>query len=48
MVKKPAIGFDATTHFKRSDFGMTDLIPSVSDRIDIKITTEAIANGKVF
>lgn len=43
MLKVPAIGFNATTTIKRSDFGIADYVPAVSDTIDIQITTEAIA-----
>lgn len=43
MLKVPAVGFNATTTIKRSDFGMADFAPAVSDTIDIQITTEAIA-----
>ena len=46
MMKAPAVGFDATTRIKRSDFGLGAMVPMVSDAIDIRITTEAIeANG---
>ena len=43
MAKVPAIGFNASTIIKRSDFGMADIIPAVSDTIEIQITTEALA-----
>ena len=43
MAKKPAIGFNATTSFKRSDFGIANYVPAVSDLIKVNITTEAIA-----
>ncbi len=42
MLKMPAIGFNATTTIKRSEFGIADFVPAVSDNIDIQITTEAI------
>ena len=42
MMKVPAVGFDATTRIKRSEFGLGALVPMVSDAIDIRITTEAI------
>lgn len=35
--KKDAIGFAATTSIKRSDFGLSQAIPLVSDRIDLTI-----------
>ena len=43
MMKVPAVGFDATTQIKRSDFGIAAFVPAVSDNIDIRITTEALA-----
>lgn len=42
MMKIPAVGFDATTRIKRSDFGIAAYVPAVSDTIDIRITTEAL------
>jgi polyisoprenoid-binding protein YceI len=41
MEKVPAIGFDATATIKRSDFGVGAYVPSVSDEVKIRITTEA-------
>lgn len=43
MAKKAAIGFNATTRFKRSDFGIAQYVPAVSDEITVNITTEALA-----
>lgn len=40
MMKVQAIGFDATTTLKRSDFGMGAYVPNVSDEIKVRITTE--------
>jgi polyisoprenoid-binding protein YceI len=40
MTKAQAIGFDATTSIKRSDFGVGAYVPNVSDEINIRITTE--------
>jgi polyisoprenoid-binding protein YceI len=40
MTKAQAIGFDATTSIKRSDFGIGAYVPNVSDEISIRITTE--------
>ena len=40
---KPAVGFDATTTLKRSDFGVGAYAPTVSDEVSLRITTEAIA-----
>lgn len=41
MTKKPSAGFDATTWLKRSDFGVGQYAPNVSDEIRIEITVEA-------
>ncbi len=41
MTKRPAIGFDATATIKRSDFGIVQFVPNVSDEITLRITTEA-------
>lgn len=41
MRKVQAIGFDATTTLKRSDFGLGAYAPAVSDEVRIHITTEA-------
>ena len=35
--KKLAFGFAATATIKRSDFGLTNSIPLVSDRVDLTI-----------
>ena len=43
MLKKKAIGFDATTTIKRSDFGVGAFAPAVSDKVKLRITTEATA-----
>ena len=40
MSKAQSIGFDATASLKRSDFGVGAYVPSVSDDITIRITTE--------
>ena len=42
MAKRPAIGFDATTTLKRSDFGLDYAAPAVSDEVKVRITTEAL------
>lgn len=44
MTKKPAIGFDATTTIMRSDFGVDQYVPNVSDEVTLRITTEAQAS----
>ena len=41
MSKKQAIGFNATTVIKRSDFGMTGFAPAISDDVRLTITVEA-------
>ncbi|WP_446717702.1 YceI family protein [Erwinia sp. OLCASP19] len=43
MVKKQAIGFDATTTIKRSDFKLDQYVPAVSDEVELRISTEAYA-----
>lgn len=43
MAKVPAIGFNATTSFNRSDFGLGNYVPNVGDKITANITTEATA-----
>lgn len=40
--KRAAVGFDATTTIRRSDFGVKLYVPNVSDEITIRITTEAM------
>jgi polyisoprenoid-binding protein YceI len=40
MSKRPAAGFSATTRIKRSDFGMTQMLPMIGDEIDIRIEAE--------
>ncbi|WP_130802824.1 YceI family protein [Acinetobacter ihumii] len=46
MAKVPAIGFNATTSFNRSDFGIANYVPNVGDKITVNITTEATAAKK--
>ncbi|EPK2491076.1 YceI family protein, partial [Acinetobacter baumannii] len=43
MAKVPAIGFNATTSFNRSDFGLGNYVPNVGDKITVNITTEPTA-----
>ena len=43
MAKVPAIGFNATTSFDRSAFGIGNYVPNVGDKITVNITTEATA-----
>lgn len=45
MLQRPAIGFDATTVLKRSDFGVDAFAPAVSDEVQLRITVEAVANA---
>lgn len=40
MANDPAAGFDATTTIKRSEFGIAEYAPAVSDEIRIHISTE--------
>jgi polyisoprenoid-binding protein YceI len=40
MSKTPTAGFDARVTVKRSDFGMSNYVPAVSDEVQIRITTE--------
>ncbi len=37
LSKKATVGFAATTTIKRSDFGMTSLIPALGDSVDLRI-----------
>ncbi|SDQ91934.1 YceI family protein [Pseudovibrio sp. Tun.PSC04-5.I4] len=41
MAKKKAVGLNATTTLKRSDFGMAMAVPYVSDEVNINISFEA-------
>lgn len=41
MLKKPAVGFNATGVLKRSEFKIDKYVPNVSDEIKLTITTEA-------
>ena len=45
MRNAQAAGFDATTTIKRSEFGITKFVPSISDDIKVHITTEAISDS---
>ena len=42
LAKREAIGFDATATIKRSEFGLGNYVPNVSDEVTLRITTEAI------
>ena len=39
---REAIGFDATTTVKRSEFGLGYAVPAVSDEVVLRITTEGL------
>ena len=41
MTKAQSIGFNATTSFDRSAFGIGAYVPNVGDKITVNITTEA-------
>jgi len=41
MTKAPTVGFDATTTILRSDFGVGNYAPAISDEVAIRITVEA-------
>ena len=41
MTKTPTIGFDATTTLSRTEFGVGNYAPAVSDEVRLRITTEA-------
>lgn len=41
FANKPWLGFDATTTLLRSDFGVGNFAPAVSDAVEVKISIEA-------
>ena len=41
MTKAPTIGFEATTTLSRTEFGVGNYAPAVSDEVELRITTEA-------
>lgn len=41
MTNKPAIGFDAETKIKRSEFNLGQFAPAVEDEVEINISVEA-------
>lgn len=43
LSKKPAIGFSASTRLKRSDFGISEYLPAISDEVSVRIEIEAAA-----
>ncbi|MBW8881684.1 MAG: YceI family protein, partial [Asticcacaulis sp.] len=42
MKNKEDAGFTATTTIKRSDFGIGNLVPAVSDQVDLYIEAETL------
>ena len=42
MAGRAAAGFDATATIKRSDFGISNYVPNVSDEIELSVSTEAM------
>ena len=46
MTKAQSIGFNATTSFDRSAFGVGAYVPNVGDKITVNITTEASVPAK--
>ncbi|MCJ8160586.1 YceI family protein [Acinetobacter zhairhuonensis] len=46
MTKLQSIGFNATTSFDRSAFGVGGYVPNVGDKITVNITTEASVPAK--
>ena len=46
MTKAESIGFNATTSFDRSAFGVGAYVPNVGDKITVNITTEASVSTK--
>jgi polyisoprenoid-binding protein YceI len=42
MTKQPALGFSATGTVKRSEFGMTHLVPYISDEVKLQIEAEFV------
>lgn len=41
ITNKETVGFTATTNLKRSDFGMSTLLPGLGDQVQINIEAEA-------
>ncbi|WP_168406585.1 YceI family protein [Acinetobacter indicus] len=46
MTKAATVGFNATTSFDRSAFGIAGFVPNVGDKITVNITTEASVAAK--
>jgi len=45
ITNKNAVGFSATAQIKRSDFGMTTLLPGLSDDVKLNIEAEGFKNS---
>ena len=45
MLKKPALGAQASTQIKRSDFNADKFAPAVSDEVELIISVEAVADN---
>ena len=43
MMKKEAVGANATTVIKRSDFNLSKYVPNVGDEVTITVSLEAVA-----
>jgi polyisoprenoid-binding protein YceI len=43
---KPTMGFSATTHIVRSDFGMSKYVPSIGDKVEVMIEGEFTHSGE--
>ena len=46
ITNKMTVGFSATTEIKRSDFGITTLLPEIGDNVKIDIEAEAYKSEK--
>jgi polyisoprenoid-binding protein YceI len=46
MTKLQTVGFNATTSFNRSAFGIGGYVPNVGDKVTVNITTEASVPAK--
>jgi len=45
ITNKPTVGFSGKTKLKRSDFGITTLVPSLGDEVTLDIQVEAAKAG---
>lgn len=46
ITNKNSVGFSATTTIKRSDFGMSTLLPALGDEVELQIGAEAYQDKK--